>query len=179
MHKPNRSRPAASAALLLSLRHRPTSPVRSDRPAAAVRVIATRGKGSCRGRQPHYRIRFVSRDPAAIGLPRRQSSGLGRQDDRSAREAVTRGAVEQPGPAAAVGHLESGGITPRHGSYVADAVARCPAIGDEWDRQWRALRAEQKAGRGRRDAIWQRRRSPTWWPSPDRAGGTPTGERGP
>ena len=48
----------------------PTAPAGSDRPALADRVIAMRGKGSCRGRQPHYRIRFVSRDPAAIGLPR-------------------------------------------------------------------------------------------------------------
>ena len=53
---------------------------------------------------------------------------------------------------AASGQLESGGVTPGHGCYVADAVARGPAVGDECDPQWRARQAEQNAGRRRRDA---------------------------
>ena len=42
MHKPSRSRPAASAALLLS-RRRPTPRARVDRRGSAVRVIGSRG----------------------------------------------------------------------------------------------------------------------------------------
>ena len=78
------SRPAGSAALSLS-RWRRRTQTKSDRLASAMRVIATRGKGSCRGRQPHYRIRFVSRDPAVIGLRREESPSHARRTTASPR----------------------------------------------------------------------------------------------
>jgi hypothetical protein len=46
MHKPSSSRPTASAAPLLSRWRRPTPKAKSNRPASAMRVIATRGEQS-------------------------------------------------------------------------------------------------------------------------------------
>jgi hypothetical protein len=90
-------------------------PARSDRPASADRVIATRGKGSCRGRQPYYRIRFVSRDPAAIGLPREESPSHARRTTASPRLRGSPGARTRRRP-------------PRYG-FARDPITPRPRVG--------------------------------------------------